>query len=308
MITTVTLNPMLDKTVHVSHLERGKIHRASRMDLVVGGKGVNVSRQARMLGADTIATGFFGGPVGEYLDRLLHEEGIDHDFVRVSGMTREGITYLEEDGTWTAVFEPPHAVTADEADLLVARCSRLLEKSSWIVCSGSSPAPAADEVFAAVIRRARELGVPSVLDSYGEVFRRALLAGPTMVQCNRQEASRSLDLAIESEREIRLALDTLLGHGAAYAVLTDGANPAYASIGEVHWKLTPPKVVTVNSTGSGDAMVAATLTRLLDDAPFEEALQFGVAAGAANAARWDVASVPENAITGLLQKVALQRL
>ena len=308
MITTVTLNPMLDKTVHISRLERGTIHRASRMDLVVGGKGVNVSREARMLGADTIATGFFGGPVGDFLEKLLREEGIAHDFIRVNGMTREGITYLEESGTWTAVFEPPHDVTADEADLLVARCSRLLEDSSWIVCSGSSPAPAADEVFAAIIRRARELGVPSVLDSYGEVFREALRAGPTLVQCNRQEAAKSLELAVESEREIRLALDTMLAHGAAYAVLTDGAGPVYASIGEVAWKIFPPRVVTVNPTGSGDTMVAATLTRFLEDAPFEEALQFGVAAGAANAARWDVASVPESAIAHLLQKVVLQRL
>ncbi|MCC6398234.1 MAG: 1-phosphofructokinase, partial [Bacteroidetes bacterium] len=45
MITTVTLNPMLDKTVEVDRLIPGGIARAKRVGMIVGGKGVNVSRQ-----------------------------------------------------------------------------------------------------------------------------------------------------------------------------------------------------------------------------------------------------------------------
>jgi tagatose 6-phosphate kinase len=305
MITTVTLNPMLDKTVHVDHLDRGSVHRATRMDLVVGGKGVNVSRELKMLGEETLATGFFGGEIGDLLQRLLNAERMLQDFVRVRGMTREGVTYLESDGRWSAVFEPPHAVTPDEAEQLIARCSRLLEKSSWIVCSGSSPGPEADEIYASVIRRARELGVPSVLDSYGEAFRKALRTGPTMIQCNRQELSKNLSLQISSARDVHKALETLLGYGAAYAVMTDGAGPLYATMGEIFWKVRPPEVRSVNTTGSGDTMVAAILSRLLDDAPFEEALRYGVAAGAANAAKWDVAAVTETEIQALLPQVKL---
>ena len=49
-IATVTLNPMLDKTVTVPSLRRGSIHRAQGIGMVVGGKGVNVSRQLLHLG------------------------------------------------------------------------------------------------------------------------------------------------------------------------------------------------------------------------------------------------------------------
>ena len=55
MITTVTLNPMLDKTVTLDALRRGAISRASEVSMVVGGKGVNVSRQLRLLGEETEA-------------------------------------------------------------------------------------------------------------------------------------------------------------------------------------------------------------------------------------------------------------
>jgi tagatose 6-phosphate kinase len=308
MVTTVTLNPMLDKTVRIDRLEQGKIHRASGIDFVVGGKGINVSRQLKLLGEETLATGFFGGEIGDLLVRLLNAERMLQDFVRVRGMTREGITYLEESGSWTAVFEPPHRVTAEEAEQLVARCSRLLEQSSWVVCSGSSPCPEADEVFALIIRRARELGVPSVLDSYGELFKKALRAGPTLVQCNREELSKSLALRLSSPADIRKALETLLGYGAAYAVLTDGPRAVYATMGEVFWNVKPPEIRNVNGTGSGDTMVAATLTRLLDDAQFEEAVRYGVAAGAANAAKWEVAAVTEAEIQTLLPNVALTKM
>src|SRR5512142_2286384 len=95
MITTVTLNPMLDKTVYVEAVRPGKIVRASRVECVVGGKGINVSRQLHRLGVDTLATGFVGGEIGTMLDRLLDAEGLSHGFVRVGGMTREGVTYRD---------------------------------------------------------------------------------------------------------------------------------------------------------------------------------------------------------------------
>ena len=73
MVTTVTLNPMLDKTIYVDRVERGAIHRASKMEMVAGGKGINVSRQLKHLGIKTVATGFLGGEVGSIVSRLLKE-------------------------------------------------------------------------------------------------------------------------------------------------------------------------------------------------------------------------------------------
>ena len=55
---------MLDKTIHVDRLERGTIQRALKMEMVAGGKGINVSRQLNRLGIKTVATGFLGGEVG----------------------------------------------------------------------------------------------------------------------------------------------------------------------------------------------------------------------------------------------------
>lgn len=308
MITTVTLNPMLDKTVHVDAVRPGKIVRASRVESVVGGKGINVSRQLRHLGVSTLATGFVGGEIGMLLVRLLDGEKIPHNFVRVEGMTREGVTYRDPNNVQTAVFEPPHHVTADEAAAIVRHCRMLVGRSSWIVCSGSSPSPEADNVFHEVISIAREAGIPSVLDSYGNAFRLALPAMPMLVKPNREEYEQTFGARLKDDDDFRSALETLLKTGITYCLITAGAAPFYAATREGMWKVSPPAVKMVNATGSGDSMIAGLLLGLTRGWDFERCLRFGAAAGAANASVWGVAMSSRERIDELQERVDVRQV
>jgi tagatose 6-phosphate kinase len=308
MILTVTLNPMLDKTVELQRLRRGSIHRSGRISSVVGGKGVNVARQLTLLGSQTLATGLLGGEIGSMLERLLTGEGIRHDFSRIAGMTREGVTYREEDGSWTAVFEPSHPVTPGEAEECLGHVSRLLQRATWVVCSGSSPSATTDFLYGAIIREARRRGKMTWLDSYGEVFRRGLDAVPNVVQTNRAEVEESLSLPAGTEEEIRRVFSLLREKGIDRAILTHGANTAYAVDGSRMWAAVPPGLEGVNPTGSGDSLAAGILASLDRGEPFEAAFRFGVAAGAANAAKWSVADSHPEEIAELLPLVKLQEL
>jgi 1-phosphofructokinase family hexose kinase len=299
MITTVTLNPMLDKTVYVDAVRPGKIVRATRVETIVGGKGINVSRQLHRLGADTLATGFAGGEIGALLDRLLGEEGVSHGFVRVAGMTREGVTYRDTNNMQTSIFEPPHRVSPEEAETLVSLCRTLIGKSAWVVCSGSSPSPQADDIFREVVTIAREAGIPSVLDSYGNAFRRALPAVPVLIKPNKEEYEQTFDERLEHDDDFRSALDTLLRLGITYCLITSGSSPFYAATRDGMWKVIPPAIKTVNATGSGDSMVAGILFGLTHGWDFERCLRFGAAAGAANASAWAVASSDREQIEAL---------
>jgi tagatose 6-phosphate kinase len=308
MITTVTLNPMLDKTVYVASLLKGETQRASRVELTVGGKGVNVSRQLHALGDDTLATGFVGGEIGDMLERLLTEEGIHHDFVRIRGMTREGVTYREGNGSVTAVFEPPHQVSPDDARHLVNHCVSLMQHGDWMVCSGSSPCIEADGVFEELIEKAGRRGVLTVLDSYGDAFARGVGAGPTLVKPNKDEFEQTFHSRLERESDYRAALATCLERGITYCIFTDGPRPAYAAHGDGMWKIVPASVEAVNATASGDSMLAGVLHGLQQGWPFERCIAFGAAAGAANARRWEVAQSSIAEITELEDQIIVQKL
>jgi 1-phosphofructokinase family hexose kinase len=308
MVLTVTLNPMLDKTVAVDRLRRGEIHRASRIDCVVGGKGVNVSRQLQRFGVETVATGLLGGEVGTQLTRLLSSEGLLHDFYRIAGMTREGVTYREPDDSWTAVFEPPHPVTPREADEFLLHCSRLLTGAEWVICSGSSPSAETDRTYGQIVAMAEGCGCRSYLDSYGEAFRQALRSRPSVVQCNRAELAASFGRPLADDEALREVLIQSVDQGVPRIIVTDGPRSAFAAEGDSLWRIVPPPVKAVNATGSGDCLAAGVLRELLRGEPFQSALRYGAAAGAVNATRWDVATVSQEEVEEFVRAVRIDQI
>ncbi len=308
MITTVTLNPMLDKTVNVDAIQRGSVQRASKIEMVVGGKGVNVSRQLTRLGIENVATGFIGGEVGILIERLLNEEEIAHDFIWVAGMTREGVTYRESDGTVTSVFEPPHQITHQETQQLVERVKTMIPRSTWIVCSGSSPSSQADDVFATIVQHASERYVKTVVDSYGLACRNAAQSKPTILKMNKGEYEQTFGKKILGQRDYHSTFDELLGQGIACCIVTDGPRAIYAATSEKRWKITPPRINAVNPTGSGDSMIAGILYGYTNGWDTEKALRFGTAAGVCNAQNWEVARSSLENIGALKSRITIETL
>ncbi len=308
MITTVTLNPMLDKTVRISRLVPGEITRAREVSSIVGGKGVNVARQLHSLGVPVRSTGVWGGEVGAQCERLLSGEGVPHDFLRIAGMTREGVTYLDDEGESTSVFEPAHQVTLEEAGALLARCHPFIRESTWVACCGSSPGPATDRIYADLVRTARAEQVKSAVDTYGPTLHLALAAAPDLVKMNREEYRNTIGVALEDERFIFDALITFVELGIGCAILTDGPRPCYVASRSGCWKITPPAVHPVNPTGSGDSMLAGILYGFARGWDEPTSVCFGAAAGAANAAVWNVSAVALGAIVPLLQEVTVTEL
>jgi tagatose 6-phosphate kinase len=308
MITTVTLNTMLDKTVYVGKIEKGKIQRAERVEAVAGGKGVNVSRQLKTLGCGTIATGFYGGAIGKIIGQRMSDEGLCHDFVAVHSCTREGVTYREADGTVTAVFEPPHGIEKSEADELVAKCVRLAGKSTWVTFNGSSPHRNADSVYREIMDAIVDTGVRTVLDTYGEPLRRAIDARPYLFKPNKHEYEATFGVELDSEQSVRRALDDMIDRGIQCIMLTDGRHAAYIGTPEGHWIVRPPEIATVNPTGSGDAMIAGFIYAQEGEQPFEESCLLAAAAGAANAAKWSVADSSIDEIIRLKELAEIRKL
>ena len=303
MVTTVTLNPMLDKTVAVDRLRRGALTRAASVETIVGGKGINVARQLRALGEEAVATGFLGGETGTLIERLLVAEDIPHEFVRVAGMTREGVSYREKDGTVTSVFEPPACVTADETERLEEKCRLLAPRSAWVVCSGSSPCPEADDVFRTIVLASRERGIPVACDSYGPALARAVEAAPDLIKPNREEYRLTFGKDLPSLTAMVDAAREAVRRGVRYCIITDGPRPFAAASKEGAWTVQPPAVNTVNPTGSGDCLVAGVLHGLLSGWSFPDSLAFGAAAGSANAQVWEVATSTPDDIGALLPQV-----
>jgi len=304
-VITVTANPMLDKTLRLPVLQRGQTHRALSSVPIAGGKGINVSRQIKRLGMETLATGFLGGPIGQQIAAILTQEGIPNDFVKIQSNTREGFTLLEEDGTWTAVFEPPAPVFSKESGELAKKISSFANAGDWLVLSGSVPYPPLDSLYSTLITYAHSQNISTLLDTYGAALRLGIQAKPTIIKINTREYEECFGKKILDEKDCWAALEHL-GKISPIAILTRGEGSFFFTYEGKCWRGTPPEVNEVNAVGSGDSMAAGFLATWIKTGNIEEAMRWGGAAGAANAAKWSVADSTEDEIRKLLPGVRLE--
>ncbi len=190
MITTVTTNTALDVAAILDSLDVGGVNRSTQAAVHPGGKGVNVAKAARALGADVTATGFVGaGPIGASLRAALAEADITHDFVELPGDTR--VTFVLYDlarGSETIVNNPAGYNVAD-ADVagLSEKIGHYAACSSYVVFSGSLPDDCPPDTYRRLIETAREAGARTVLDSSGAALAEGLRGVPFMVKPTRVE-------------------------------------------------------------------------------------------------------------------------
>ncbi|MER7035919.1 1-phosphofructokinase family hexose kinase, partial [Streptomyces albidoflavus] len=184
MILTVTLNTALDLTYSVPALVPHTSHRVGEMSERPGGKGVNVARVLRLLGHDTVVTGFAGGATGAVLRDLL--AALPHRpadaLVEVAGSTRRTVAVVDRaTGDTTQLNEPGPHIGPDEWDAFLRTYRELLDGADAVALCGSLPPGIHVGAYADLIRIARSAGVPALLDTSGEPLRRGIAARPDLV-------------------------------------------------------------------------------------------------------------------------------
>ena len=172
---------------------KGDIHRPSGFVQVAGGKGLNVARAARSLGADACAVALLRGHNGRWLQEALAAEGVEGEFVWTHGENRSSLSVADRETAGLTEFYEHGAVAPDAAwvELTHATASRWAA-GGWLTISGSMPRGAPDEGYRDLIEEARRAGVRVALDSEGERLRVALTAQPEVVKLNVAEAGQLL--------------------------------------------------------------------------------------------------------------------
>src|SRR5699024_12718528 len=82
MIYTCTFNPSVDYQIHAKRFHVGELNRINDTAFYPGGKGINVSRVLQELGVSSVALGFAGGFIGEFIKQSIESNDIQTAFVR----------------------------------------------------------------------------------------------------------------------------------------------------------------------------------------------------------------------------------
>lgn len=113
MILTITMNPSIDISYPLETFKLDTVNRVRNVRKTAGGKGLNVTRILKQLDTEVIASGLIGGFLGEEIKKDLTQNEIAHDFLPISGETRNCIAVLH-DGKQTKILENGPVITEQE--------------------------------------------------------------------------------------------------------------------------------------------------------------------------------------------------
>jgi fructose-1-phosphate kinase PfkB-like protein len=213
-------------------------------------------------------------------------------FVDTSARLRVGFICAANDvQPQGSLLETGFAVTKAEAQTLVDTVAARLGEADLVIIGGSVPHPSIAWCYAAILDACASAQTPCWVDSYGPGMTAALDAAtpPALAKPNRQELPTTE--AWERCGELHIS---------------DGPGALEIHRGDERWQVRPPVVDEVNPVGSGDCYVAGLAHGRLSGLDFADQLRWAAAAGAANAARWDVAQISAGDAEPLLPHVVVE--
>jgi ribokinase len=245
---------------------------------VLGGKGANQAVSFARLGIPVALVAVLGDDrVGDEVLAQARADGIDVSCVVRRSDTATGliVEVLDCEHRWRYFEDLPEAVQLTQADIEAA--SRPLARADWAVVQLQQPAAAA----LAAAKLARKAGCRVVLDGAPQPEHRSeLLENAHVLRADGHEAELLAGHRIATADDAVRAADELLSAGLEFVALAvEGAGNLCAwPQGHTFYPLGDAQ--TVDTTGAGDAFVAALTTALMLGEPPQEAGRWAVAASA----------------------------
>jgi 1-phosphofructokinase family hexose kinase len=308
MILTVTANPAIDRVYFIEDFQIGEVHRPQRSAVSAGGKGINVARVAKILGADTCAMGFAGGYNGAFIRAEVEKLGIEQKFTEVKGETRVNTNITDSHGRSGEILDAGPSVTLEEQAAFFDSFMTVLPHCSVAVASGSLPRGLDGRFYCNMIDIAKASNVRLIVDTGGNALKDVIAKRPFMIKPNTTELAELFEMEIHSLPDIKRALSVLHKKGVEIPLVTRGAGGAVALIGGKYYQFIPPSVTPINTVGSGDSTVSGIAVGLDRGKDLIDAIRLGVACGTANTQFEQTGIVSEELVAKYYEQVTVNNV
>ncbi|NMC11191.1 MAG: 1-phosphofructokinase [Methanothrix sp.] len=308
MIYTITLNPALDRTIWIQRIREDVSNRILEEKSFAGGKSIDVSKVLKNLGVENTALGFVGGFAGRELEGRLLNEGIQSDFVRVSGETRTNIIIHEKETGKQLAFN------ARGPEIKPSELMQFIEQLESLPCAqvvaigGSLPPGINPEIYRKIIAVVKRCQAKIVLDVDGEALRQGIKAHPNIIKPNIHELSELVGRELKEMDEIIAAAREINRQGVEIVLVSMGAKGILlVSSGRVYLAV-PPAVDVESTIGAGDSSVAGFISGLVQGKDLKDCLIYAAAAGTATTLRQGTALCQKDDFLLLVPQVKLSVL
>lgn len=273
------------------------------------GQGVWVARMAAELGADPVLCGFIGGEVGSVLRPLLEEMPIELRLVESAGASG---AYLhdrrsgEREPIAQSAALPASRHEVD--DLFSVTVAAALECDLLAVCGPYPDNTVPLDLYTGLVADVKANGTPVIVDLSSPRLDKALEGGPDLVKINDWQIAGFVSGPVDSEEQMRAAMERVRDAGAESVIVTRAGEPALALRDGRFHELAPPKFERGSREGCGDSMMGALAATIAAEREWEDALRLSAAAGATNFLRAGLGTGSRAVIEELAPRVQLREL
>lgn len=286
MITTITLNPCIDKTISISDFNYGEINRVVSTRTDVSGKGINVSIALKQLGEETKCLGFNYLSDDKVIKKRLEESKIGYEFVDVEGTVRTNIKMFNtKDKIMTELNEGGHSVTIDAVELLKKMVNRQASESDIMVLNGSAPQGVPRDIYKTLIEQVKREGVKTVLDAEGDLLLEGIKAKPYFIKPNLFEFENAFKTNFSNNNDVVNVAKRIIDNGVSIVCVSMGKVGAIIVSQDEAWFAPGSKLNVKGVQGAGDSLVAGICIAMKRGYDIKEMLRYGVAAANASLIR-----------------------
>lgn len=258
LITTLTPNPSIDRTLSIGRLQRGEVLRATTANAEFAGKGVNLARVLTTNGHQAQAV-FPGNPDGlADLIAPLNRAGTQTHLVAIEGTVRTNLTIIEDDGTTTKINESGPQLSASACDALLDTAVRHAAGSQWLVASGSLPPGAPTDFYVQLAQRLPDASQKLVIDTSGTALARMAHTPCAIAKPNLEELASLTQKPLWTLGDVVDAANELQRHGWGKVLVSLGGSGAVLVDEQVSYGNSPASDIR-NTVGAGDALLAGFL-------------------------------------------------
>ncbi|MGR3741870.1 1-phosphofructokinase [Companilactobacillus sp. DQM5] len=288
MIYTVTANPSIDYIVQINQLTVGDINRSNYDSKLPGGKGINVTRILKELGADSTALGFVGSATGSMFEQLLEIHHLNTDFTHVDDDTRINVK-VKTDSEETEINGTGPNISFSEQEELLNKI-RQLTNNDTVIVSGSLAKNLTQEFYLKIAEIANNNKAEFVIDTTGQALLDTLKYKPFLIKPNNHELADLFNVELTSDEDIIKYATKLVNLGAKNVLVSMAGDGAILVSSKGNFKCNAPKGTVINSVGAGDSMIAGFVGTYMQTKDFVESFKTGAACGSATAFSEDIAT------------------
>lgn len=282
MIYTVTFNPSIDYIVSVRDFKPGRVNRTSEELMFPGGKGINVSMVLRNLGFENTALGFLAGFTGENVRKMLEENRVNADFIKVKeGTTRINVKIRARQESEINGRGP--AISKEDIKKLYTKLDKL-QDGDILVLAGSIPSVMPETMYSDIMKYLQKKDLKIVVDATKDLLLNVLEYKPFFVKPNNHELGEIYGVELKTRDDVVPYAKKMQQQGARNVLVSMAGEGAVlvAEDGQVY-KSPSPKGTVKNSVGAGDSMVAGFIAGYLEKGDYKEAFRKGLLTGSASA-------------------------